>query len=47
VVAVQEEPPGDWRDPAALEALARVATQVTIVEGEHKTIDLRVREVRQ
>jgi hypothetical protein len=47
IVAVQEEPPGDWREPSALEALARVATQVTILEGEHKTIDLRVREVRQ
>jgi hypothetical protein len=47
VVAVQEEPAGDWRDPATLEALARVATQVAIAEGEHKTIDLRVREVRQ
>ena len=46
VVAVQEEPQGDWRDPASLDALARVATQVTILEGEHKTIDLRVREVR-
>jgi hypothetical protein len=47
VLAVAEEPPGDWRDPSALDALARVATAVTIVEGEHKTIDLRVREVRQ
>jgi Carboxypeptidase regulatory-like domain len=45
VVAVQEEPPGDWRDPASLDALARIATQITILEGEHKTIDLRVREV--
>lgn len=47
IVAVQEEPPGDWRDPAVLEALARIATQVTIAEGEHKTIDLRVQAVRQ
>ena len=45
VVAVQEEPPGDWRDPASLDALARIATQITIPEGEHKTIDLRVHEV--
>jgi hypothetical protein len=45
VVAVDEEPPGDWRDPASLDALARIATQITILEGEHKTIDLRVREV--
>ena len=45
VVAVQEEPQGDWRDPASLDALARIATQITILEGEFKTIDLRVREV--
>ena len=45
VVAVQEEPPGDWRDPASLDALARIATQVTILEGESKTVDLRVHEV--
>lgn len=47
LVALKEEPPGDWRDPASLDALARIATQVTIVEGEHRTIDLPVREVRQ
>ena len=35
--------PRDWRDPKMLEALARVATQVSIGEGEHKTIDLRMR----
>jgi hypothetical protein len=47
VVAVAEEDAADWRDPAVLEVLARIATQVSIVEGEHKTLDLRVREVRR
>jgi len=41
----------DWRDPKALEALARLATPVTIGEGEHRIIDLQVnlqfREGRQ
>ena len=44
VVAVPEEQAADWRDPKALEALARLATQVTIAEGEHKTIDLRLKD---
>jgi protocatechuate 3,4-dioxygenase beta subunit len=47
VSAVPEEQAADWPDPKALEALARVATQVTIAEGEHKTIDLRLKDVRQ
>lgn len=47
VVAVAEEDAADWRDPAVLEVLARIATQVSIVEGEHKALDLRVREVRR
>ena len=47
VVAVPEEQAADWRDPKTLEALARLATQVNIAEGEHKMIDLRLKEVRQ
>jgi hypothetical protein len=51
VIAVLEEHAADWRDPKALEALARQATQVSIGEGEHRTLDLRInlqfREVRQ
>ena len=47
VVAVPEEQTSDWREPKMLEALARLATQVSIAEGEHKTIDLRLKEVRQ
>lgn len=47
VVAIPDEQAGDWRDPAVLEALARIATQVTVTEGEHKMIDLVVKEMRQ
>jgi hypothetical protein len=47
VIAVPEEQAADWRDPKALEVLARQATQVSIAEGEHKMIDLRLKEVRQ
>jgi hypothetical protein len=47
VIAVREEDAVDWRDPAFLEMLARIATQVTILEGEHKKLDLQVREVRR
>jgi hypothetical protein len=46
VIAVPEEQM-EWRDPKTLEALARQATQVSIAEGEHKTLDLRLKEVRQ
>ena len=47
VAAIAEEQSADWRDPRVLEALSRVATRVTIGEGEHRTIDLQVREARQ
>ncbi len=46
-VAVREEDAADWRDPALLDALARVAARVTIIEGEHRTVDLPMREVRK
>lgn len=46
-VAISEEQAADWRDPKTLEELARVATRVSIGEGEHKTIDLSIKEVRQ
>jgi hypothetical protein len=46
-VAIPEEHSADWRDPKMLEELARVATRISIGEGEHKTIDLSVKEVRQ
>ena len=47
VAAVREEEAADWSDPSFLDALARVATRITILEGEHKSIDLQIREVRR
>lgn len=47
VVAIPDGQSADWRDPLMLEALARMATQVSIAEGEHKMLDLQLREVRQ
>jgi hypothetical protein len=47
VIAVAEEDAVDWRDAATLELLARAATQITILDGEHKTLDLQVREVKR
>jgi hypothetical protein len=46
-VAIPEEQSADWRDPKMLEELARIATRISIAEGEHKTIDLSIKEVRQ
>jgi hypothetical protein len=46
VIAVPEEQAMDWRDPRMLESLSRAATRVTILEGEHKTIDLRMQEAK-
>lgn len=47
VAAIREEDAGDWRDPATLEAISRVATRVAITEGEHKTISLELQDVRR
>ena len=46
IVAVPDEATADWQDPAFLDALSRGATSVTIAEGESRTLDLRVRELR-
>ena len=46
-VAVPEDQAGDWRDPATLDALARIATRVSIADGEYKTIDLALRQVKR
>jgi len=47
VVAVPEEQTDGWRDPATLDALSRLATPITILDGESKRIDLSIRQVRQ
>jgi hypothetical protein len=44
-VAISEDQSDDWRDPKTLDALARIATTVTIAEGEHRMIELRTRDV--
>jgi hypothetical protein len=46
IVAIPDEVSGDWQDPSFLDALSRGATQLTIGEGESKTLDLRLRELR-
>jgi subtilisin family serine protease len=45
VAAIPEEDSVRWRDPKVLETLALVATHVTVIEGEHKMVDLRVKDV--
>jgi hypothetical protein len=46
VVAVREEGLADWQDPALLQALTRVAQQVTVNEGESKAVSLSAAEIR-
>jgi hypothetical protein len=46
IVAIPDEVAGDWQDPSFLDALSHGATQLTIAEGESKTLDLRIRELR-
>ena len=43
LVALPDDKASEWRDPGSLRALARVATQVAIRDGEQKTQDLRTR----
>ena len=44
--AVPDESAADWQDPAFMQPLTRVATRVTVGEGEHMKQDLRIVEVR-
>jgi hypothetical protein len=46
-IAIPEEQSGEWRDPATLDGLARLATAVTILEGEHRTVSVPLKQVRQ
>jgi hypothetical protein len=46
VVAIPDELSRDWQDPAFLDALSRVATPLALADGDKKTLDLRIREVR-
>ncbi len=46
VIAVHEDTFADWQDPALLDAIARVAQQIRIVEGERKIQDLATAVIR-
>ena len=46
LVAVDSTSTRDWQDPKFLDAAARVATRVTIVEGDKKTLDLKTTRIR-
>jgi hypothetical protein len=46
LIAVHEESFPDWQDPALLEALARVAQQVRVLEGERRVQDLTAAVIR-
>jgi Carboxypeptidase regulatory-like domain len=46
VVAVSEDSLDDWRDPALLKALTRLAQQVRLVDGEQKSQDLMTVTIR-
>ena len=46
VVAVPDELTGDWQEPSSLDALSRIATQLTVAEGESKTLEVRSRSPR-
>jgi uncharacterized protein (DUF2141 family) len=46
VAALADDRSEDWRDPKHLDAVARVATRVTIADDESKTLDLSVQRVQ-
>jgi hypothetical protein len=46
VVAVEGTSSRDWQDPKFLEAAARVATRVTIIDGDKKALDLKTTRIR-
>lgn len=46
VIALPDEHATDWMDPAFLAAVSRIARQITIGEGEQKTLDLRTQVIR-
>ena len=46
MVAIDDAESDGWTDPKTLETLARLATKLTIVDVEAKTLDLTVRSLR-
>jgi Carboxypeptidase regulatory-like domain len=47
VVAIPESQSRDWSQPARLNGLASLGTHITILEGEHRTVDLQTHDIRQ
>lgn len=43
IVALRADAVREWQDPNFLDAIARIATRVTIANGDKKTVDLEVR----
>jgi hypothetical protein len=46
VVAVDSASSREWQDPKFLEAASRVATRVTLLDGDKKTLDLKTSRIR-
>lgn len=46
-VATAGGAPADWQDPRFLQRLAAVASRITIAEGEKKSFDVEMKEVRR
>ena len=46
IIAIPDEISADWQDASVLDALSHSASQLTIAEGESKTLDLRIKELR-
>jgi uncharacterized protein (DUF2141 family) len=46
IAAIPDELQNDWQDPLLLPAVVRVASRLSIGEGEKKTLDLRINQIR-
>jgi protocatechuate 3,4-dioxygenase beta subunit len=46
IVALTDVEPGEWNDPEFLSQLRERAARVSIADGEHKTLDLTLSEVK-
>jgi hypothetical protein len=47
IVAIPDDQSDDWRNPATLDGLARLASRFSIGEGQHETLAVQLRQVRQ
>jgi hypothetical protein len=47
VVAIADESSADWQDPIVLRTLSRLATTVTLTEGESRSLPLKTATVRR